>query len=122
MLQLAYLLSCFATTFEVPQNNLYVPSDMKGHVRLIRDSDHTFKAIVNDQTEFAIKNYNVRGLPKEVSNEELKQIDCYFKLNQINDDAVLEVNGRLRGGGFWKDVWQVIKDGIVIVVGGGVKF
>lgn len=116
-----FLASCFASTFEVPSKNLYVPSDMQGRVRLVRNQDHQFTAIADDQ-EFSLKGYNVRGLPEGVTNEELKHADVYFRLDQVNENGVLIANHRLRGGGFWSDAWKVIKDGIVIIVGGGIKF
>lgn len=99
------IINCFAGTFEVQPKNLYAPSHMQGQVRLVRDANHQFTALVGSE-EFHIKSYNVRGLPDDVTNEGLGQTDMYFRLTE---DGILQATPRLRGGGFLGETWKLIK-------------
>ncbi len=106
MLSLINLAVCFANPVEIPQRNLYVPSELAGQVRLVVN-DKKFTILHNSGEQFPIESYNVRGLPKDMSNEQISTADLYFKLSIAGKNSCLEINSRLRGGGerlksFWE--------------------
>lgn len=88
-------------TTEISENDIYLPLELRGLVRLVHNTQEGFVLLHANGNQYPIKLYNIRGIPKRIPVSRLTNGDFYFKIKEINSSGqyALDVNARLRGGG-----------------------
>ena len=98
---------CFLTNspsqagkIEISQDNLFVPHMVAKQARLSYDTDKNEFTAVIDGKQKKINNYDVSGLPSNISENQIENFlkVGYFSLHQADEDLILYTNVRGLGG------------------------